>query len=182
MLLVWDIIGPGRCIENKGGTGQIRVFVEMNAFYTWPGAWFAVLLLLSTSVACGAEAGVKDSWQKLFSRVFLASTSGYGLWNTPLPTRPGTPSTCSTVDSRHSNLPLTILGDSSRLFSRPDWPPLGLRGCPLTRGNFYFPSEHFLYQNFTLDNSNFLLFPFKVRTIGSRLYSGFEIQEMFAWT
>ena len=38
MLLVCDIIGPGRCIENKGGTGQIRVFVEMNAFYSWPGA------------------------------------------------------------------------------------------------------------------------------------------------
>ena len=69
MLLVWDIIGPGRCIENKGGTGQIRVFVEMNAFYTWPGAWFAVLLLLSTSVACGAEAGVKDSFLAFSWRV-----------------------------------------------------------------------------------------------------------------
>ena len=40
---------------------------------------------------------------------------------------------------------------------------------PLTRSNFYFPSEHFLY-NFTLDNSNFFLFPLKVRIIGSRLY------------
>ena len=96
--------GPGRCIENKGGTGQNRVFVEMHAFYTWPGAWFAVLLLLSTSVACGAEAGVKDSWQKLFSRVFLASTSGYGVWNTPLPTPPCTPSTCS-PHLRYSRLP-----------------------------------------------------------------------------
>ena len=105
MLLVWDIIGPGRCIENKGGTGQIidcepqtkkiaifrsersddrkcvccsqasqiRVFVEMRAFYTWPGAWFAI-------------------------------TSGYGLWNTPLPTSPGTPSTCS-PHLRYSRLP-----------------------------------------------------------------------------
>ena len=69
MLLVWDIIGPGRCIENKGGTGQIRVFVEMNAFCTWPGAWFAVLLFLSTSVACGAEAGVKDSFLAFSWRV-----------------------------------------------------------------------------------------------------------------
>ena len=41
---------------------------------------------------------------------------------------------------------------------------------PLTRGNFYFPTDHFLY-NFTLENSNFFLFPLKVRIIGSRLYS-----------
>ena len=46
----------------------------------------------------------------------------------------------------------------------------------LTRSNFHFPSDHFLY-NFTLDNSNsrlnsnFFLFPLKVRIIGSRLCS-----------
>ena len=39
---------------------------------------------------------------------------------------------------------------------------------PLTRSNFEFPSDHFQY-NFTLDNSNFFLFPSKVRIIGSRL-------------
>ena len=40
---------------------------------------------------------------------------------------------------------------------------------PLTRSNFNFPSERLLY-NFTLDNSNFFLFPLKVRIIGSLLY------------
>ena len=40
---------------------------------------------------------------------------------------------------------------------------------PLTRSNFHFPSDHFLY-NFTLDNSNFFLFPLKVRIVGRRLY------------
>ena len=39
---------------------------------------------------------------------------------------------------------------------------------PLTRSNFHFPLDHFLY-NFTLNNSNFSLFPLKVRIIGSRL-------------
>ena len=38
-----------------------------------------------------------------------------------------------------------------------------------TRSNFHFPSDSFLY-NFTLDNSNFSLFPLKVRIIWSRLY------------
>ena len=32
----------------------------------------------------------------------------------------------------------------------------GNSNLPLTRSNFHFPSDHFLY-NFTLDNSNFLL-------------------------
>ena len=40
---------------------------------------------------------------------------------------------------------------------------------PLTRSNFHYPSDRFLY-NFTLDNSNFFLFPLKVRIIGSRMY------------
>ena len=40
---------------------------------------------------------------------------------------------------------------------------------PLTRSNFHFPKNIF-YTNFTLDNSNFILFPLKDRVIGSRLY------------
>ena len=40
---------------------------------------------------------------------------------------------------------------------------------PLTRINFHFPSDRFLY-DFTLDNSNCFLFPLKVRVIGIRLY------------
>ena len=40
---------------------------------------------------------------------------------------------------------------------------------PRTRGNFHFLSDSFLH-NFTLDNSNCFLFPFKVRVIGIRLY------------
>ena len=40
---------------------------------------------------------------------------------------------------------------------------------PLTRSDLRFPSDRLLY-NFTLDNSNFFLFPLKVRIIGSLLY------------
>ena len=41
---------------------------------------------------------------------------------------------------------------------------------PLAKSKqFSFPSDHFLY-NFTLKNSNFFLFPLKVRIIGSWLY------------
>ena len=63
----------------------------------------------------------------------------------------------STFDSR---LPVTRTLDNSNL--------------PLTRRNFHFPSDHFLY-NFTsttrtLDNSNFFLLPLKVRINGSRLW------------
>ena len=52
----------------------------------------------------------------------------------------------------------------------------GNSNLSLTRSNFHFPSDHFLY-NFTLDNSNFrlnsnfFLLPLKVRIIGSRLCS-----------
>ena len=45
----------------------------------------------------------------------------------------------------------------------------GNSNLPLTRSNFHYPSDRFLY-NFTLDNSNFFLFPLKVRIIGSRMY------------
>ena len=45
----------------------------------------------------------------------------------------------------------------------------GNSNLPLTRSNFQFPSDHFPY-NFTLDNSNFFLFPSKVRIIGGRPY------------
>ena len=45
----------------------------------------------------------------------------------------------------------------------------GNSNLPLTRSNFHYPSDRFLY-NFTLDNSNFFLFPLKVRIIGSRIY------------
>ena len=39
----------------------------------------------------------------------------------------------------------------------------------LTPSNFHFHSDHFLY-NLTLDNSNFSIFPMKVRITGSCLY------------
>jgi len=45
----------------------------------------------------------------------------------------------------------------------------GNSNLPLTRSNFHYPSDRFLY-NFTLDNLNFFLFPLKVRIIGSRMY------------
>ena len=47
---------------------------------------------------------------------------------------------------------------------------------PLTRNNLHFPSDRFLY-NFTLDNSNFFLFPLKVRMTGSRLYIYLAVQK-----
>ena len=58
--------------------------------------------------------------------------------------------------------------------AHPHWPlkgsspPRNNSNLPLTRSNFEFPSDHFQY-NFTLDNSNFFLFPVRVRIIGSRL-------------
>ena len=42
---------------------------------------------------------------------------------------------------------------------------------PLTWSNFHFPADHFPYNNFTLDNSNFFLFPLKVWIIVSWLYN-----------
>ena len=45
----------------------------------------------------------------------------------------------------------------------------GNSNLPPTRSNFHYPSNRFLY-NFTLDYSDFFLFPLKVRIIGSRMY------------
>ena len=61
-------------------------------------------------------------------------------------------------------------GWGSLLYSRlPVTPPLYNSNFPLTRSNFHFPSDHFLH-SFTLNNSNFFLFPLKVQIIESRMY------------
>ena len=91
------------------------------------------------------------------------------------------PSITRTPDNSNFFLfPLKVRIIGSRLYSRlPVTRTLYNSNLPLTRSNFHFPSEHFLY-NFTLensrtpDNSNFFLFHLKVRIIGSRLYFVFN--------
>ena len=58
-------------------------------------------------------------------------------------------------------LTLALVPARSKIQSTP-----GNSNLPLTRSNFHFPSGRFLY-NWTLDNSNFFLFPLIVRIIGS---------------
>ena len=65
---------------------------------------------------------------------------------------------------------IIIYNETDDIYSRlPVTGTLYNSNLPLTRSYFHFSLDDFLY-NFTLYNSNFFLFPLKVRIIGSRLY------------